>query len=207
MILDLSIVWLHGLGTMRQLVTFDHNSFHFLNHIQHFLSACLRGPFLPDTLCNPGSLDQLAAVPGRHQESQKWLPIEFILTGGGQMVRGGRFCSRVTGIVSMPFGLPLLLQQGWSEASTSLSKWHCAGCGMAQLSEQPSHHKQPQSLVLLTQPLQTPDVAAKSPEIRSKLTFSAYGYILVPQSALVGLSDRSAGAGTDVCIKQVNSTC
>lgn len=85
----------------------------------------------------------------------------------------------------MPFGLPLLLQQGWSEASTSLSKWHCAGCGMAQLSEQPSHHKQPQSLVFLTQPLQTLDVAAKSPEIRSKLTFSAYGYILVPQSALV----------------------
>lgn len=107
----------------------------------------------------------------------------------------------------MPFGLPLLLQQGWSEASTSLSKWHCAGCGMAQLSEQPSHHKQPQSLVLLTQPLQTPDVAAKSPEISSKLTFSANGYILVPQSALVGLSDRSAGASTDVCIKQVNSTC
>lgn len=96
MILDLSIVWLHGLGTMRQLVTFDHNSFHFLNHIQHFLSACLRGPFLPDTLCNPGSLDQLAAVPGRHQESHKWLPIEFILTGGGQMVRGGRFRSRVS---------------------------------------------------------------------------------------------------------------
>lgn len=75
---------------------------------------------------------------------------------------------------------------------------------MAQLSEQPSHHKHPQSLVLLTQHLMWPPNLQKSV---AKLTFSANGYILVPQSALVGLSDRSAGASTDVCIKQVNSTC
>lgn len=79
--------------------------------------------------------------------------------------------------------------------SSGLDLWHCAGWFRAQLSKQPIHHQQPQSLVLVTQPLHTPDVAASSLEISTKLMFPGNGCILVPSDqqvpALFLVSGRS----------------